>query len=324
MNNRFLIFLFLLFFWGCSRPLEIKGDWISYQQDFSEEHFICSFEGELLKLKEIKLLVENPIVNRAFDFRKVDGFNYVSEKDTITLLEWEQEDRLTIFNRRTGDTIKMRPLATFNQGVKLSEIKNALTSNLLSLTRKNKTYVFDLNEDGISMDGTISTYDQFYYLELYKNELFVVLTDMFGPIIHVEHLDSNEVAGRVYDGSGYEEMLLVFSKEENEEMKEKLYGMWTKDSFMEKGKPTKDTIKLDRNGYVIIDLFGKRKGKWDVFHNGKFLGFKEWHEEDRLYGRPEKSKIEYLDEKTILLNVPVPLHQQVYRGEDKHIYKKIE
>ena len=184
----------------------------------------------------------------------------------------------------------------------------------------------------MSMVEVYSSFGQLYYTDFFEDELFFVLSDMFGPTIHIEFVNSEKLRGRIYYESGFEEISFKLRPKENNKIREKLIGIWTKDipkEFKEtlNGDLKKDTLIFEKNKYYATELGKPTEGLWDVFHNGKFLGFRMKDPKDNEYYRPEKFRFEFLEENTLYLKLPEEdqnpkNHNWKIRPKEDFIYQK--
>ncbi len=297
-----ILFLLVPFFAFC-----IEGEWISIEDEDELDgvRIIFLFHKNTLSTKEIKTAIESPIINNETHYTKENEGLFVNKNDSIYIIKSTKRNELLLKHHKYGE-LRLSPFKRSKQSKNIEEIKELLLNNLIKIKYNEKDYFYDINRDSICVDSSMSIFGQLYYIEIFDEEVFLVLTRMFGPIYHIVKYDEDRIVTRMYNGKFPREIVLELQPEFNQNIREVLQGTWESTRLM----GNKSTVNLDCQSIKDTISFSDNKcyfntscyitnGLWDVCHNGKFIAFREWSSKYNSYQMPEKLKLKLLNEETL-------------------------
>ena len=307
MQIKYRLFLYSFFLLiSISSNLFANSEWVSIKEEghLQGVWLIFTFNQKTLIVKELKTLVESPIINKETQYHKQEINLFLNQKDSIKITSIKENKELFIFHHKYGE-LRLVPFKRYKQSTHTKEIKKLLRSNILKMRYLGQETYFDINRDSISVDPSRSIFGQLYYIEEYHEEVFLILTRMFGPVLHIKEISKSEITTIMYSGSIPQEIKLQLLPESNQEYRDQIEGLWVSSSVNE-GYNTqadcqikRDTIKFIDNKCFFNHSCYYAKGLWDVCHNGKYIAFRVFDKKYNQYQMPDKLDFKLLDSETL-------------------------
>ena len=220
----------------------------------------------------IRISESNIIINRK---NNIDEFDYRIENGNLILVN-NAKDNLLVYQK----------LPNYKQSKNISKFRSFINNNIFKTSGEDSTVEFDASHNLILSNLDFYWGDnQYWILEEFENELFLIIDGFFGTVFHIKEYNNNGFEGILYapENISYELM------KENSIVKydtKYLIGKWERDSEMYPPPPfasEADSLKYVKKEILIFDDstminkygFISQSSKWRTNLNNELLQFPE-------------------------------------------------
>lgn len=225
-------------------------------------------DTSIIKISESNILIKRKI--------KTDTFDYRIENENLILVD-KVKDNLLVYQK----------LPNYNQSKNISKFKSFINNNIFKISGEDSKVEFEVNHNLILSNLDFYWGDnQYWMLEEFDSELFLIIDGYFGTVFHIKEFNNNDgFEGILYAPENISFKLVKENSKEKYDTKY-LIGKWERDSEMYPPPPFAskadslryvnkeilifdDSIMINKYGFIV------KSSKWRTNLNNELLQFPE-------------------------------------------------
>jgi hypothetical protein len=276
--------LLVLIIGGCITNKEkIKKTWIGKYEiqntGTENERIMHSGIRRILKFDDKKLITKN----FHFDFLTDDN-NEVSKsfqivenqiilkEDTLSIKDISNDSLVFFSNSEYPSKVVYEKLPNHNQVKREKDFFDFITSNSFLIQEDTVKIEFSPNGKYVSDNFKVGVgSNQFWMIDKFENELFLVLDGFWGAVFHIERFDSKRIVSKIYWKENKEIIFNKIDKETGFNISE-IIGEWEQQGNLIPPPPVEneeefyndETLKISESEIIKFEGFQRDTFTWEL------------------------------------------------------------